>query len=81
MASKTKEYPIKKIDLLENITESKIWDSVAHIRIENYLWLDNGYKPRVEIKALHSSHFIYIFFKVFEKKDKNTIHPFRCSGL
>ncbi|NIA30295.1 MAG: hypothetical protein GWP06_10335 [Actinobacteria bacterium] len=71
MASKTKEYTIKKINFdPENITESKIWDSAAHLRIENYLWLDNGYKPGVEIKALHSSHFIYIFFKVFEKKIK-----------
>ncbi len=71
MASKTKEYSIKKIDFdFDNIAESKMWDSVAHIRISNYLWMDNGYKPKVIIKALHSSHFIYIFFKVFEKKIK-----------
>ena len=36
--------------------------------IDHYLWLDNDYRPRVEIRACYSRRYIYLSFKVFESR-------------
>ncbi len=48
--------------------EPAFWKAVPGLTIDNYLWLDNGYRPRVEVKVGYTRRFIYTFFRVFEKR-------------
>jgi len=41
---------------------------VPALRIQNYLWLDNGYKPDVEARLCYSGRFLYVRFEVAESK-------------
>jgi hypothetical protein len=45
-----------------------LWKALPVTTIDHYLWLDNGYRPRVEIRACYSPRFFYLFFKVFESR-------------
>ncbi len=45
-----------------------LWRAIPALTIENYLWLDNGYRPRVEVKVGYTGRFIYTSFLVFEKR-------------
>ncbi len=44
------------------------WRTIPALTIDNYLWLDNGYRPRVEVKVGYTGRFIYTSFLVFEKR-------------
>jgi len=44
------------------------WDKLPPIPVDHYLWLDNGYKPRVEARLGWSGRFLYVGFRVGEKK-------------
>ena len=59
----------KKTDF-KNFTIDELWNNVNKIEIKksSYLWKDNGYAPLVEIKSFHTEEYIYLYFKVFEKK-------------
>jgi hypothetical protein len=48
--------------------EPFFWNALPVATIDHYLWLDNGYRPRVEIRACHSRSSLYLFFKVFESR-------------
>ncbi len=36
--------------------------------IEKYLWVENNYRPKVEIRLGYSEKYIYLYYKVFEKE-------------
>jgi len=38
------------------------------LRVDRYLWLNNGYEPRVEARLCWSDRFLYVHFKVEEAK-------------
>jgi len=38
------------------------------LRVERYLWLKNGYEPRVEVRLCWSDRFLYVHFRVEEDK-------------
>jgi hypothetical protein len=44
------------------------WENLPALTIDHYLWLDNGYAPRVEVKLCWSALNLYVFFKVFESE-------------
>ena len=64
-----KTYSFKKIDKEpESIDDSLFWQDADEIKIQDYLWMNNGYKPEVFIKGCYSDKNIYLFFNVMEKK-------------
>jgi hypothetical protein len=48
--------------------EAVRWELIPALTIKDYLWLDNGYMPRVEARAGFSEHYLYVYFKAFEKR-------------
>jgi hypothetical protein len=44
------------------------WESLPVLTIDHYLWLHNGYAPRVQVRLCWSALNLYIFFKVFESE-------------
>jgi hypothetical protein len=46
--------------------KSSFWNVLPVATIDHYRWLDNGYRPRVEIRACYSRRYIYLLFKAFE---------------
>jgi hypothetical protein len=42
------------------------WAGLAPLQIDHYLWLDNGYRPRVQVRLGWSSKFLYVRFDVDE---------------
>ena len=44
------------------------WQDVPCLTINHYLWLNNGYSPRVEVRLRFSDRFLYVFFKTFERR-------------
>lgn len=43
-------------------------DRLPALRIERYLWLQNGYRPLVEVRLCWSDRFLYAHFRVGEDK-------------
>lgn len=48
--------------------ETSLWELIPALIIKDYLWLDNGYKPRVEARVGFSEYYLYVYFKAFEKR-------------
>jgi hypothetical protein len=44
------------------------WEKLPPLLVDHYLWLNNGYKPLVEVRLCWSRKFLYIKFRVGEKK-------------
>ncbi|MCB9210703.1 MAG: hypothetical protein H6609_15150 [Ignavibacteriales bacterium] len=60
-------YNVAKIDCdSENLFDQEILDEIEPLLIENYLWMNNNYKPKVEIKLCCNDSILLINFKVFE---------------
>ena len=32
------------------------------------MWIDNGYRPKVEVRVTYSDYYLYVYFKAYEKK-------------
>ncbi len=68
-----KIYIAKRIDSEpEDLLTDERWVLAHRALIDTYLWMDNGYTPRVEARMLLSSKSIYVRFDSFEKKIKAT---------
>jgi Carbohydrate-binding family 9 len=48
--------------------EPSLWSTIPALNISHYLWLDNGYRPHVEVRLCHSQQSLYVHFDVFEAK-------------
>ena len=70
-------YIVKRIDYeLENLLYDEQWSKAPIALIDTYLWVNNGYKPRVEVQLLYSLKNIYVRFKAREKKiTASYLHP------
>jgi hypothetical protein len=44
------------------------WASLPPIAVDHYLWLTNGYRPLVEARLCWSAKFLYVKFRVGEKR-------------
>ncbi|QWU17678.1 Carbohydrate-binding family 9 [Paenibacillus sophorae] len=43
------------------------WKDISPLAVDRYLWLDNGYTPKVEVRGYYTSERLHIQFKVFEQ--------------
>lgn len=65
----TKTYLLKRLTIeLQDIADENSWQGIEEIRIEDYLWMENDYRPLVKVKACCSDKYIYVRFLVYEKK-------------
>ena len=67
--SPTAEYRVRSIH--EDFAlpgESAFWEGVPAAKVEHYLWLKNGYEPRVEARVCCSPNYLYVFFKAWETR-------------
>jgi hypothetical protein len=48
--------------------EPSYWKTVPALKVDHYLWLDNGYRPHVEVRLCHTRQNLYVRFDVFEAK-------------
>lgn len=64
-----KKYHIAKVkEDAEQFNTQHFWKVVPTLLIDNYLWMDNAYKPKVEVKICYSNNSLFAYFKVFEKE-------------
>jgi hypothetical protein len=72
-----KSYLVKKINSDHaDISDKLFWQDIEEIIIDEYLWMQNNYKPRVVVKSCYSTKYIYLNFLVNE--DKVTIRFLNC---
>lgn len=68
------KYKVKKIiHESDNDILSDILYTMPALSIENYLWTNNSYKPKVEIKLCYTDQNIFVLFQVYERKVKATL--------
>lgn len=48
--------------------DARPWASIPPLAVDRYLWLENGYRPRVEARLCWSPRFLYVRFRVEEKR-------------
>jgi len=48
--------------------EPAFWRTIPALKIDHYLWLDNGYRPLIEVRLCYSPWHLYVRFDVFEAK-------------
>lgn len=48
--------------------ESGFWEGIPAAKVDHYLWLKNGYEPRVEARACTSPNYLYVFFIAWEPR-------------
>lgn len=62
-----KRYKIHKINNEPNsLVNNEFWKNIPALFIEKYLWIENNYQPKVEVKICYSNSCFYLYFKVFE---------------
>ena len=50
-----------------DFTAEQIWHDVPALFIDNYLWMNNGYAPKVSVKIFHTERNLYLCYRVAEK--------------
>lgn len=62
------KYKVKKVNnlLLNEFFNYKEFECDS-LKVNNYLWKENLYKPKVEVKLCYSSENLFVHFKAFEK--------------
>ncbi len=64
-----KYYYINKTNTgLQDIYNDNFWQGIEEIKIKDYLWMKNDYRPEVFVKACYSSKYFYLKFTVYEQK-------------
>lgn len=65
----SKIYSLKRLKTdSQDIADDYAWQGIEEIKIKDYQWLQNDYRPEVVVKACYSDEFIYVKFLVYEKK-------------
>ncbi len=65
----TPEYEVLRVATDFDPADDAIrWDALPALSIGHYLWLGNGYEPKVEARVGCSDHYLYVRFEVFEKR-------------
>jgi hypothetical protein len=54
-----------------------VWAAVEPLLITSYLWLKNGYEPRVEIRLGYTHDFLYVSFRVRERRVRASFTRFQ----
>lgn len=67
MISKT--YSLKRLKTeIQDFSNDNLWQRIKGIKIKDYLWMQNDYRPEVIVKACYSRKYIYLNFIVYEQK-------------
>lgn len=53
---------------LQDISSNVFWQGINEIKIKDYLWMQNDYRPEVNLKVCYSNDCIYLYFLVYERK-------------
>ncbi|OGD20035.1 MAG: hypothetical protein A2Y69_05115 [Candidatus Aminicenantes bacterium RBG_13_59_9] len=48
--------------------EPSFWSSFSALQVKHFLWLDNGYRPRVDVRLCCSPRSLFVHFDVFEAR-------------
>ena len=65
----SKIYSLKRLRTeIQDISNDDEWQGIEEIRIKDYLWMENDYRPEVVVKACYSKEYIYVKFLVYEKR-------------
>ena len=48
--------------------EPTFWGKIPALKIDRYLWLSNGYEPRVDVRLCRTARNLYVHFDVYEAK-------------
>jgi hypothetical protein len=63
------EYRVARVEADFSVPgEPSFWSTIPALTINHYLWLDNGYRPHVEVRLCYSPQNLYVHFDVFEAK-------------
>ena len=69
----SKIYSLKRLRTeIQDISNDDEWQGIEEIRIKDYLWMENDYRPEVVVKACYYKEYIYVKFLVYEKKVRAT---------
>jgi hypothetical protein len=58
----------KKIQDVSDFTKEEVWTYIAPLFIDKYMWMTNGYTPRVRVKLFHTTKYIYLYYHVPEDR-------------
>jgi hypothetical protein len=62
-------YTVRRVqDFGPDLPAPAPWGVIEPLRIDHYLWLDNGYRPRVEVQLGWSAKCLYVRFHVEEAR-------------
>ncbi|MEE9431767.1 MAG: carbohydrate-binding family 9-like protein [Melioribacteraceae bacterium] len=70
---KDKEYHIQKVKGKETeFDDPNFWNEIPSLVIDNYLWMNNKYEPKVEAKICYSDKYLFVYFNAHEKEITTT---------
>ena len=65
------KYSVEKISSQSSNTIFRnVLYQLPKLHIDNYIWLHNGYEPKVEVSLCYTNEALYILFQVHEKEVK-----------
>jgi hypothetical protein len=59
---------IKKLKDVDEFTKAELWADITPLFIDKYMWVHNGYAPRVSVRLFHTDKFIYVYYLVPEDR-------------
>lgn len=51
-----------------DFTKPELWADVTPLFIDKYMWVRNGYAPKVSVRIFHTDRFIYLYYHVPEDR-------------
>ena len=66
MGSKRHHAVPKRAEEPVDFTAEQIWRDVPALFVDNYLWMNNGYTPTVNVRIFHTGRNLYLYYHVGE---------------
>lgn len=66
-------YKVHKVEE-ERSKQSETWDAVTPLRIEHYLWENNGYRPEVQVRLFYTDEHLHVQFRTYESNPTITYY-------
>src|SRR5690606_4084215 len=54
----------------------ELWKTVEPLLVDQYLWLDNGYQPEVQVRIFYTPQNLYVQFRTYESDPLIRYHQF-----
>ena len=65
---KQKVYNVMKVETPIELNSTKLWKNIPEILIDNYIWMENNYKPKLVAKLCYSKENLLVYFRSYEKE-------------